>query len=87
MGNLLSRCVEIEYNGKKAKFYLTLNEKNETDLAAIYEKLMRTFRIPFEMNITGFICEPDIGGPICPFRLISGLRGMITAWKALTIIC
>ena len=81
MGSWLSRCVEFEYNGVKAKFYLTLNEKNETNLAAIYEQLMKTFRISLDMNITGFICEPDVGGPICPFRLLSGLRGIFLSIK------
>jgi hypothetical protein len=77
MGGWFSRCIEFEHNGASSKFYLTLNEHNETNLAALYEQLMKTFHIPLDTNITGFICEHAIGGPICPFRLIAGLRGTI----------
>ena len=77
MGSWFSRCVEFEYNEKSSKFYLTLNENNETNLAAIYEQLMKTFRIPLDTNITGFVCEHHVGGPICSFRLVAGLRGTI----------
>ena len=75
MGAWLSRSVEIEYEGKNARFSLPLNDKNETDLAKIYEQLMRTFNIPLDTNITGFVCDTQTEGPICPFRLIGGLRG------------
>ncbi len=78
MGSWLSRCVEIEYEGETARFSLPLNDKNETDLAKIYEQLMKTFNIPLNTNITGFICDTQTEGPICPFRLIGGLRGMYT---------
>ncbi len=76
MGAWMSRCVEIEFGGKTARFSIPLNEKSETDLAKLYEQLMKTFNIPLDTNITGFVCDTQTEGPICPFRLIGGLRGM-----------
>ncbi len=62
----------MEYNGKVVPITFTWNK---IDLAAIYFQLMKAFEIPNETPITGFIINPDEGGPICPFRLFEGLRG------------
>ena len=44
-------------------------------MPGIYAHLTNAFEIPKESMITGFIIDPEAGGPICPFRLFEGLRG------------
>ena len=62
----------MEYNGKifPIDFVWT-----KIDLFAIYKQLMKEFEIPPDTIISGFIIDPELGGPICRFRLFEGLRG------------
>ena len=62
----------MEYNGKIVPINFVWTK---IDLFAIYMQLMKEFEIPPDNIISGFIIDPELGGPICPFRLFEGLRG------------
>jgi hypothetical protein len=70
--NLTAR-VDVEYNGKTVPIDFVWTK---IDLVAIHVQLSREFEIPQDTIITGFILDADFGGPICPFRLFEGLRGI-----------
>lgn len=41
---------------------------------AIYQKLVKDFRLSDKSLVTGFIVDPEAGGPSVPFRMWGGLR-------------
>jgi hypothetical protein len=71
----LTKKIVVTHNGKTTEISLNekANQRGQLDFENIYDQLKRTFEIPDDETITGYILND--GGAICHFDLIKGLRG------------